>query len=394
MHWQSLVDHQLPTLISIRRQLHRYPELAFQEYRTARLINDTLLANGLITRTGIAATGVVGLLTGNGRDSRTIAIRADMDALPIQEQTSLPFASAIPNVMHACGHDGHVAIALGAALVLKQIQHHLPGNVKFIFQPAEEGPGGAKPMIEQGVLQDPAVSAIFGFHLTNSLPVGTIGVCYNEACASTNELKLTILGEGGHGAHPHHSVDTIVVAAEIILALQSIASRQVNPLQPFVLTIGTIEGGYTNNAIADQVKLWGTVRTLSSTLRATIPEKIERLVAGITAAHQASYRFEYNEGYPPLLNNQALTALVAHSAATIVGGGNVVEMEPSMGGDDFAYFALKLPACYFRIGSGSADCTFPGHHPQFNFAEAAISYGVKTLVQAVLEYFGVEDLEK
>jgi amidohydrolase len=208
-----------------------------------------------------------------------------------------------------------VAIALGAAMVLNKIKHMLPGNVKFIFQPAEEGPGGAKVMVDTGVLKDPSVAAILGLHLTNSLPVGQIGVCYGRTCASTDEIKLTIFGKGGHGAHPEQAVDAVLIAAEVVVALQSVASRQLDPLQPFVLTIGTINGGYANNVIADKVELWGTVRTLSPTLRTTIPDKIERLVAGITAAHGASYRFVYNQGYPPLENDQALTALVAYSAA-------------------------------------------------------------------------------
>lgn len=390
MDWQSLAADYLPTLITIRRQLHRYPELGFQEKRTAELINNTLITSGVQTKTGIATTGVVGLIQGNSTDPRTVAIRADMDALPIQEQSSPPYASTVPNVMHACGHDGHVAIALGAAMVLNKIRQQLPGNVKFIFQPAEEGPGGAKVMIDKGVLQDPAVAAIFGLHLTNSLPVGQIGVCYGQTCASTDEIKLIISGKGGHGAHPHQAVDAVLTAAEVVVALQSIASRQLDPLQPFVLTIGTITGGYANNVIADKVELWGTVRTLSPTVRATIPDKIERLVAGITAAHGASYGFIYNAGYPPLVNDQALTALVAYSASMIVGSGNVIELNPSMGGEDFAYFAEALPAAFFRVGSGSANFNFSGHHPQFDFDETAIGYGVKTLVQAVLDYFNRE----
>lgn len=382
MAWQKIVNELLPALIAIRRQIHRYPELAFQENRTAALIANTLLNLGLATNTGIAHTGVVGVLPGTG--SSVVAIRADMDALPLQEQSDSPHASTIPQVMHACGHDGHVAIALGAAMVLRQLAP-LPGSVKFIFQPAEEGPGGALPMVQAGVLENPAVNMLLGFHLTNSLPTGQVGVHYHQACAATDEINITILGQGGHGAHPHTAVDAVVAAAAVVTALQTVVSRQVNPLEAAVVTIGTIHGGTANNIIADQVTLWGTVRTLSPQVQHAMPGLIERLVAGVTAGHGASYRFTYKQGYPVLVTDPAVTALAEQAAGRIVGENNVLRLPPSMGGEDFAYFAQRVPATFLRIGSGSPKHTLPGHHPRFDFDEQALRTGVCVLVQAVLD---------
>lgn len=386
MHWHPLVDEFLPTLIALRRQIHRHPELGFQEHRTAALIASTLTALGISPCSGVAGTGVTAVLAGQA--GPTVAIRADMDALPIQEQNAVPYASTVPNVMHACGHDGHVATVLGAAMVLSKLAP-LPGTVKFIFQPAEEGPGGARPMIEAGVLQHPAVEAIFGLHLTNALPVGRIGVCYGQTCAATDEIKITVLGKGGHGAHPHQAVDAIVAAAQVVASLQTIASRQVDPLESVVVTIGTIAGGYANNVIADKVELHGTVRTLNEAVRTAMPEKIERIVRNVSAAYGADCRFEYLHGYPSLVNDQALTGLLESSAVKAIGRDNVVPYPPSMGGEDFAYFARAVPATFFRLGSGSAICTHPGHHPRFDFAEEALGVGATVLVQAVLDYFRV-----
>lgn len=386
MNWQPIVDELLPKLIALRRQIHSQPELAFREEKTAALVVGELADCGLETQIGIAGTGVTGLLAGRSR--RTLAIRADMDALPIQEETGVPYASTNAGVAHACGHDGHVAIALGAAMVLARLAP-LPGAVKFIFQPAEEGPGGARPMIEQGVLREPAVEAVLGFHLTNSLGLGQIGVSYGQTCAATDEIRILVGGRGGHGAHPQQTVDAIVVAAQVITALQTIVSRQVSPLEAVVVTIGTIRGGSANNIIADKVELWGTVRTLAETVRTALPEKIERLIAGTTAAYGASYRFIYSQGYPVLVSDTALSGLLETSAAAVAGRENVVRLPPSMGGEDFAYFAAALPSTFFRIGSSSPHFHFPAHHPQFDFDEEAIGVGVKVLVQAVLDYFAV-----
>jgi amidohydrolase len=386
LNWQSMVDDLLPKLVAIRRQIHSQPELAFQETRTAALAADELAACGLKTASGIAGTGVTGLL--GGTSQRTLAIRADMDALPIQEETGAPYASTVTGVAHACGHDGHIAIALGAAMVLARLAP-LAGAVKFIFQPAEEGPGGARPMIELGVLKDPPVEAVFGFHLTNSLSLGQIGVSYGQTCAATDEIRILIVGRGGHGAHPQQTVDAVVVAAEVVTALQTVVSRQVSPLEAVVVTVGAIRGGTANNIIADKVELWGTVRTLAEHVRASLPEKIERLVSGITAAYGASYRFIYNQGYPVLVSDSALSGLIETSAAAVVGRENVVRLPPSMGGEDFAYFAATLPSTFFRIGSGGPLFHFPAHHPRFDFAEGAIGVGVKMLVQSVLDYFAV-----
>lgn len=369
-------------LITIRRQIHRHPELAFQETRTAALVANTLRQLGLDIRTGVAQTGVVALLP--GKESHVVGVRADMDALPLQEQNDCSYASTVPNVMHACGHDGHVAIALGAAMVLCRLAP-LPGNVKFIFQPAEEEPGGALPMLQAGVLDNPRVDMMLGFHLSNALPVGRIGVHYHQACAATDEIKITVLGQGGHGAHPHKAVDAIVAAAAVVTALQTIVSRQVDPLDAAVITIGVITGGCANNIIADRVDLWGTVRTLTPEVQHAMPGLIERLVAGVTAGHGASYRFIYNQGYPALLVDPAVTGLVEQAATRLLGRDSVLRLRPSLGGEDFAYFAQRVPATFFRVGSGNGRFTMPGHHPRFDFDEQALHTGVCVLVQAVLD---------
>lgn len=384
MTWQPLVTELTPKLVALRRQIHSQPELAFQENKTAALVAGELAACELKTATGIAGTGVTGLL--EGRSQRTLAIRADMDALPLQEETGAPYASTVAGIAHACGHDGHIAIALGAAMVLSRLAP-LAGAVKFIFQPAEEGPGGARPMIEHGVLREPPVEAALGFHLTNSLPQGHVGISYGQTCAATDEIRILIGGRGGHGAHPQQTVDAIVVAAQVVTALQTIVSRQVSPLEAVVVTIGAIRGGAANNIIADKVELWGTVRTLAENLRTALPEKIERLVAGTTTAYGAGYRFVYHQGYPVLVSDVNLSSLVETSAAAVVGRENVTRLQPSMGGEDFAYFAAAVPSTFFRIGSGGPNFHFPAHHPQFDFDEEAIGVGVRVLVQSVLDYF-------
>ncbi|HHV61768.1 MAG TPA: amidohydrolase [Firmicutes bacterium] len=384
-----------PRLIEIRRAIHMNPELGGMEFKTSRLVAQVLRELGIEVVENIAGTGVLGLLKGAagvaGSRMRTVAIRADMDALPIQDKKDVPYRSRVPGVMHACGHDGHVAMVLGAAMILAGVrgENKLPGNVKFIFQPAEEGPGGAKPMIEAGVLENPGVDMILGAHIWPEIPVGRVAIKSGAALASTDEIRIVIKGEGGHGAAPHRAVDAIVVAAQVINALQTIVSREVSPTSPVVLTIGTIQGGYRHNVIADEVTMTGTLRTLNPVVRMELPGKIDRLLRGIAGGMGASVEFTHIPGYPPTVNDSRIAELASRSAAKVIGGANVIrEIEPSLGGEDFSYFLERVPGAFIMVGAGNpeAGITFPSHHPRFDFDERALATGAAILSQAAFDY--------
>jgi len=373
--------------INFRRDFHRHPELGFQEARTAKIVTDYLTSLGIEAHP-VAGTGVVGLLRGR-EGGKTIAVRADMDALTITEQTGKEYASAIPGVMHACGHDGHTAILMGVAKLLSE-NKDFTGNVKFLFQPAEEGPGGAKPMVEAGVLENPTVDAAVGLHLgTIKYTVGQIAVRDGAVCAAPDTIEIKLKGKGGHGAHPHNSVDAIIAAGHIITTLQSIVSREIDPLASAVITIGTIHGGYRENIIADEVIMRGTVRTLDAEVRKTMPERIERIISGICKSLRCEFELIYEHGYPVLRNDSAMTHHVRHVAAQVLGADNVFEApHPSMGGEDFSYFAEKVPACFFSLGAMNAakQCDYPGHHPKFDFDEDAIPVGMALLAEICISY--------
>ncbi|GAB6138788.1 M20 metallopeptidase family protein [Halanaerobaculum tunisiense] len=383
----DLIEELESELIGLRRDLHRHPELGFQEVRTSQQVADFLTKLGLEVER-VVDTGVVGLLDcGPGS---TIALRADMDALPIPERTEVSYKSQTKGVMHACGHDGHTAILLKVAQVLTTIQAELTGKIKFIFQPAEEGPGGASPLVEAGVLANPAVDNIFGLHITNQLPTGTIGIHPEIASAAADELDITITGHSGHASEPHQAVDAIVVASQVVTALQNISSRQINPHQPAVINLGTIKGGYRRNVIADQVDLTGTVRTTDSDLREVMPDKIEQIIKGITASQGANYQLDYKFGYPVLVNSPSL---VEDVVATIETNPYVDRLEylltPSLGSEDFAYYLQEVPGVFFRLGASQADTEYySAHHPQFNFAEEALKIGVALFVQLVVNKLG------
>ena len=372
-----------------RRDFHRNPELGMEEERTAKIVADYLNSLGLEVQTGVGGTGVVGVLRGN-LPGRTIAIRADMDALTIIEQTNREYSSTIPGKMHACGHDGHTAILMGVAKLLLEVQDQLKGNVKFLFQPAEEGPGGALPMINDGALENPVVDAAIGLHLnTTNFKTGEIGVKWGVSSAGTDGIKLTINGSGGHGAHPHKSVDAIIAAGHFITAVQSIASREIDPLGSVVVTIGTINGGYRQNIIADEVVMTGTVRTLDPTVRSSMPERLERILKGICETFRCSYAFTYDHGYPSVVNNDDMSDLVSDVAKDVLGADKFHRIaNPSMGGEDFSYFAERVPAAFFSLGAANADknCAYPGHHPKYDFDEDAISVGMAVLASAAIAY--------
>jgi amidohydrolase len=377
-----------PELVEVRRDLHRHPELGMQEHRTAGTVASRLQALGLEVRTGVGGTGVVGLLRG-ARSGPTIALRADMDALPIQDRKQVPYASVVPGVMHACGHDGHTAILLGTADLLSRHRDRLAGQVKFLFQPAEEGPGGALPMIEAGALEDPHVDAVVGLHIIAEIPAGVVAVKYGGMSASSDGFELCVEGRGGHGAYPHQTVDAIAVAAQVVTALQTVVSRETDPVAPAVVTVGTIRGGYRGNVIADEVVMTGTVRLIDPDLRPVVAQRIERVVSGICAAMRATCRLKYNYGYPPVVNDDAVTALVESAAQKVVGPGQVRRLAtPTMGAEDFSYFALARPACFFRLGGRNEDkgAVFPGHHPKYDFDEDVLSLGVAVFAQVTMDY--------
>jgi len=374
-------------MITMRRDFHRRPEPAFKEVETSKVVAKRLGEYGLEVKTGIAKTGVVGLLRGK-REGKTILIRADMDALTVKEQTGLDFASENEGVMHACGHDGHMTIGLTAARILSQHRDEIRGNVKFVFQPAEEGPGGAKLMIGEGVMEDPTVDAAIGLHLWNYLPLGKVAVRSGPIMASMDSMRIKIKGKGGHGAIPHEAVDSIVVSSHVVGALQTIVSREIAPIAPCVVTIGTIKGGYAFNIIADLVEMEGTVRALDTDVQKTLPERIERIIKGVTSGMRADYEFAYTFHHPVTVNNEAMTPLIEEVSAAVVGQDNVVEFEGTMGGEDMAFFLREVPGCYFFVGSSSKEKGLdqPHHSPQFDFDEDAMPIGVEIFVRAAMKY--------
>jgi amidohydrolase len=380
-----------PQLIAFRRQIHQQPELGFKEHLTAAAIASKLTEWGIPYQPGIAQTGIVAIVQGRKTSFRlrTLAIRADMDALPIQELNDVPYKSRHNGVMHACGHDGHTAIALMTAYYLSQHRNDFAGTVKIIFQPAEEGPGGAKPMIEAGVLTNPDVDAIVGLHLWNNLPLGTIGVRSGALMAAVERFSLKIQGKGGHGAMPHQTVDAVVVGSQIVNALQTIVSRNVNPIDSAVVTVGEFHAGTARNIIADTATINGTVRYFSAELEGFFCQRIDAIVAGICASYGASYELEYINFYPPLINDEKITSLVRSVATDLVETplGIVPECQ-TMGGEDMSFFLQKVPGCYFFLGSANPDLSlaYPHHHPRFDFDETALATGVEMFVRCVEKY--------
>ena len=387
------VDELADAVIALRRTIHQWPELGFQETRTSALVAEGLQALGIEVRTGIAQTGVLGILRGE-REGKTVLLRADMDGLPIEEASGAPYASKNRGIMHACGHDGHTAILLTVAKVLVQCRKQFSGTVKFAFQPAEElPPGGAKGMIEGGVLEDPRVDAVFGLHLWNGLPVGKIGVDEGPIMASVDRFDIIIKGIGSHGAYPHTGVDPIVVGSHLVAALQTVVSREMPPLAPVVVTVGKFQGGTAFNVIPSQAELSGTVRTVDTDIREAMPERIERIVRGITSGMRAEYTFNYAFGYPVTVNDVNRARFARQVAGTIVGDTNVVSAGMSMGAEDMSYFLTAVPGCYLRLGSGnSAEGPIHPHHSAlFNFDETALPIGVELLAQLSLSYLSGRD---
>jgi amidohydrolase len=377
-----------PQLVAWRRHLHQYPELGFQEQMTAAFIAEKLTQWGIDHQTGIATTGVVAVIEGD-RPGPVLGIRADMDALPVTEENEVPYRSRHPGKMHACGHDGHTTIALGTAHYLSQ-HRDFAGTVKIIFQPAEEGPGGAKPMIEAGVLRNPDVDGIIGLHIWNNLPVGTVGVRSGPLMAAVELFDCTIVGKGGHGAMPHQTVDAIVVGAQVVNALQTLVSRNVDPLDAAVVTIGSFHGGTKHNIIASTATLQGTIRYFNPRYDGFFPPRIDQVIGGVCASQGASYELNHYKLYSPVVNDPHMTDLVRSVALSVVESPlGVMPDCQTMGGEDMSFFLQAIPGCYFFLGGMnlSQGLTFSHHHPQFNFDETVLSTGVELFVRCV-ERFG------
>jgi amidohydrolase len=373
-------------LISWRRFFHMHPEISGRERETAAFIAERLQEMGMEVEQDIAGFGVVGILKGDPT-KKCVAIRADMDALPITEENNVIYKSQHPGWMHACGHDAHMAMVLGAAEII--VANPPGGTVKFIFQPREEKPpGGAKDMVHEGVLKNPDVNAIFGTHITTLYPAGTIGVFDGAVMAVADDFKLSIFGRGGHGANPHQTIDTITVAAQAIEALQTMRGRRIDPTEAVVLTIGTIHGGTAQNIIPDRVDMTGTLRCFDVRVRDQVLEYMHETLAGITSAWGAGYELDYIYGYPPVINVSRLNWVIEKSAASIPGV-EVVHMEkPMMAGEDFSYYMEEVPGVFFFTGAGSERCNRPWHHAQFDIEEEALPIGVQVLALAAAHVAG------
>ncbi|MBH8553331.1 amidohydrolase [Nostocaceae cyanobacterium CENA357] len=385
---KDLATKLAPRLIEIRRHIHSHPELSGQEYQTAAFVAGVLSSSGLHVQEGIGKTGVIGELQSTGKDDRLLAIRTDMDALPIQERTGLEYASRTEGVMHACGHDIHTTVGLGTAMVLSQVAEELGGKVRFLFQPAEEIAQGASWMVKDGAMEK--VSAVLGIHVFPSIPAGSIGVRYGALTAAADDLEIIIIGESGHGARPHEAIDAIWIASQVITALQQAISRTQNPLRPVVLTIGKITGGRAPNVIADQVQLLGTVRSLHPETRAQLPNWIENIVANVCHAYGARYQVNYRQGVPSVQNDYTLTQLLQSSAEEAWSSDRVqVLPEPSLGAEDFSIYLEHAPGSMFRLGVGYKDriINHPLHHPEFEVDESAIITGVVTMAYTAYKFW-------
>ena len=396
------VDAYAAEIIQLRHQIHQSPELGNREFETAKLVAAHLRALGFDeVQTGVAHTGVVGILRG-GKTGGVVAIRADMDALPVTEDTPYPFKSTVRTtylgqdvgVSHACGHDVHTAVQLGVASVLSSMRDEIPGTVKFIFQPAEEGPppgeeGGASVMVEEGVLGDPAPTAIFGLHANPDLDVGQVGYSVGPALASSDQFRITIHGKQSHGASPHLSIDPIVMASQAVTAFQTIRSRNLNPLQPSVISVGIIRGGERFNIIPEQVYMEGTVRTYDEGVRDEIEKRLDEILAGITQAGGGTYEYEYERGAPPTINDVALAREMAPTLVRVLGPEQVHELEPMMAAEDFAYFANRIPGFYIRLGTTKPGTTSGWNHtPDFMADDASVPVGMRVMCNLLLDYLG------
>ena len=389
----AAVDEILPGLVADRRHLHEHPELGMRETETAAFVADRLRQLGLDDiRTGIANTGITALIRGTGDGpgkDKTVLLRADMDALPILEENDVEYRSQNAGVMHACGHDAHTTMLMGTARMLMERRDQFAGTVKVLFQPAEEGPGGAEPMIAEGVLENPHVDAAFGIHVGADIPVGQVKVAHGPRSAAADAMRVTIQGKGGHGAAPHRTIDPIVVGAHIVVALQTIVSREIDPLGRAVITVGALNAGTASNVIPDTAELKTTIRSFDPVIREQMHHRIPELVTGIATAMGATVTIDYSLGYPPLVNDADMAALVQRAAIDVLGEENVLDATPGMGAEDMAYFLNRVPGCFYNVGvrNDARGIVWGAHHPKFDIDEDALGVGVKVMTNVVLTWF-------
>lgn len=398
----KLVEKHAAATIKMREQIHQNPELGNREFKTAEMVANHLRSLGMEVKTGIGHTGVIGLLKG-GKPGTVVAVRADMDALPVTEDTPYAFKSTARTtyggkevgVMHACGHDIHTSVQLGVASVLADMRDDIPGTIKFIFQPAEEGPppgeeGGADLMLKEGAFNDPRPSAVFGLHSYAHMESGKIGYTPGPALAAVDKFIIKIRGKQAHGAQPQLSVDPIVMASQVVTALQTIRSRNLHPLQPSVVTVGIFRGGERFNIIPAEVHLEGTVRTYDPEVRDQVEKRMNELVEGITRAYGGTYDLNYDRGTPATINNLELTKKMVPTLYKVMGKENVLEIEPTMGGEDFAYFANEVPGFFYRLGMVKPGTESGGHHtPNFMADNSCVPIGMKAMSMLLLDYLSM-----
>ena len=378
-----------PDIIKTRRVLHQHPELAYHEEATSKLVADMLESMGIEVKRGVGGTGVLGTLKG-GRSGKVVALRADMDGLPVQELSDVDFRSKFDGVMHACGHDTHVAMLLGAAKILSDKRKEVHGTVKFLFQPAEEhgGRGGAKPMIEAGVMKNPRVDYVFGLHISDDQKSGEVGLREGSLMAAPDTFKVKILGKGGHGSAPHQTIDPIYVAAHVILALQGISSRMINPVSPFVITVGSVHSGTKENIIPDAAMLEGTIRTLDEGTRRRAKRKVDAVAKGVARSFGARAEVEFEkDAYPVTVNDPKTTREVARVLKKIPGL-RVKQREPILGGEDFSRFMLEAPGTFFFLGTNNPakGCIYPNHSSKFKVDEDVLKLGAASLAMLAWEF--------
>jgi len=382
----ALVEEVSEEVVAWRRYLHRNPELSFQEEETARFVYETLQTFGnTLELSRPTPTSVVARLIG-AKPGPTLAIRADIDALPIEEENDFEFVSRNPGVMHACGHDGHTAMLLGTAKILSEMRDRIRGEVRFLFQHAEElYPGGAQQMVDEGVME--GVNVVIGTHLWAPLEIGKIGVAYGAMMGSPDTFWITIKGKGGHGAMPHQAVDSIAIGAQVVTNLQHVVSRNTDPIDDVVVSVTKFTGGTTHNVIPGCVEMLGTVRTLDPEVRKKVPEFMERVVKGITEAHGASYEFKYQFGFRPVVNDEEVTRMIEETVQEVFGEETLELVRPNLGGEDFSALQQAAPGTFFWVGAGNKEkgITYPHHHPRFTIDEDALPYGVKMFLNATFK---------
>lgn len=386
-HLHTYLREMEPQMIAWRRHFHQYPELSFQEEKTPAMIADLLRQMGMDeVRTGVGGRGVVAELRG-GKSGPTVAVRADFDALPIQDQKEVPYKSKVPGVMHACGHDAHTSELLGLAAVLAKHREEIPGTIRFIFQHAEEElPGGAVAMVADGAVD--GVSAIFGVHLWSMFPYGTVGIAAGPVMANADDFVIEVKGKGGHGAVPQETVDSIVIGSQIVTSLQTIASRNINPLDSVVVTVGTFHAGDNFNVIADSCRMTGTVRSFSPEVRDRAEQRLIEIAQGVAAMMGGKAEVTYTRGYPAVINTVKEAEYVRQAAVQILGDSQVKTMEPLMGGEDFSYYLQKVPGAYLFVGAGNPElgAVYPHHHPRFDIDERAMLIAAEVLGRTLLTY--------